>query len=123
MAGVAGVAGVAGEAGEAGVAGEGTITALARRLAERTAGFTGADLLGLCQRAALVALQQRGPVQATQLVPLPPQLVLRAADFDEALCHVAPSVTPSMIARLERWSEARGGSSVTGGAGGGENRS
>ena len=37
-----------------------SVDALAAELAARTARFSGADLLALCQRAAMVALQRLG---------------------------------------------------------------
>ena len=41
-----------------------SVDALAAELAARTARFSGADLLALCQRAAMVALQRLGAAGA-----------------------------------------------------------
>lgn len=98
--------------GAADSASEATIVALARHLAERTAGFTGADLIGLCQRAALIALQQHGPLPVVRSPTAEPdlspaQLVLSSSDFDKALQCVTPSVTAAMLARLKQWRNDR----------------
>ena len=103
---------------------------VAHGMAEATAGFTGADLICLCQRAALVALQRvgsaQGAAQATAGAVLgggatdgcggadevptgaSPLLAVRRADFDEALRQVRPSVTAEMLSQLERWRDMRG---------------
>jgi len=100
---------------------------VAWQLAGRTAGFTGADLNGLCQRAALVALQRsqrRGSLKsrctsadyavyrASGAASPPALLAITAEDFDEALGQVAPSVTSSMLRRLEGWRDQRGGATA-----------
>ncbi len=61
-------------------------------LAARTRGFVGADLKGLCQAAALHALQRQVP----NLQEVPAVLTVTAADFEYALTQVQPSVLRSM---------------------------
>ena len=89
---------------------------------ERTRGFSGADLFGLCQRAAMGAMARAerlrdgasdGHEAGSELEAAPVDLgaiEVRRADFDEALRAATPSVTPAMLRALEAWTEARGSS-------------
>lgn len=105
-----------------------SVDALAAELAARTARFSGADLLALCQRAAMVALQRvstagaegaadadtadamdamdatdeaAGAADAALLVEL------ERADFEQALREVSPSLTGEMLDRLHAWAGSR----------------
>ncbi len=58
-------------------------------LADQTLGFVGADLRGLCQAAAYVALRRQVPDLGS---PIPDSLTVSAADFQQALQQVKPAV-------------------------------
>ncbi|MFQ3678962.1 MAG: AAA family ATPase, partial [Pseudanabaenaceae cyanobacterium] len=61
-------------------------------LAERTRGFVGADLKGLCQAAALHSLQRQVP----SLEAVPAVLTVTMADFEQALTQVRPAALRAM---------------------------
>jgi len=103
-----------------------TVHDLARMLAQRTPGFTGADLTCVCQRAAIVALQRRGmhlgsgraetgseqsreALWAMAGYALP-SLTVSVADFEQALEDTQPSVSKAMLLQLQQWRESRGSS-------------
>ena len=84
---------------------------LAASLADRTDGFSGADLASLCQRAAMHALRRApagGEGGGGSGDDAPSSIILQAADFDAALAVVSPSVTPQMLRALEAWAAAQG---------------
>nr|MDO8079672.1 CDC48 family AAA ATPase [Candidatus Freyarchaeota archaeon] len=61
------------------------------RLADRTEGFSGADLENLCRDAGMAALREKGrDVKEVSL-----------KHFDEALGRVAASITPEMVKQYE----------------------
>ena len=111
-----------GEAGEA--AAIASVDKLANELAARTARFSGADLLALCQRAAMAALQRvgtagaepgaaAGTAGATGTVgPAGAALSveLERPDFEQALREVSPSLTAEMLERLHAWAGSRSSS-------------
>ena len=65
------------------------------RLAERTAGFSGADLVELCERAKQIPFREAILHGSDRPV--------ERADLDEALSRVRPSVTPDSLQRYERF--------------------
>ncbi len=65
------------------------------RLAERTAGFSGADLVELCERAKQIPFREAILHGSDRPVG--------QADLDEALSRVRPSVTPDSLQRYERF--------------------
>ncbi|KAL1523091.1 hypothetical protein AB1Y20_018051 [Prymnesium parvum] len=92
---------------------------LSESLAQRTDGWTGADLASLCQRAAMNALGRSGAFEDAsqdgaprEMEAQPPQsfgeVVVLATDFEAALSSLRPSVTPEMVHALERWGRAQG---------------
>jgi transitional endoplasmic reticulum ATPase len=62
-------------------------------IADRTAGCVGADLKGLCQEAARIALSR----QVTDLEHIPETLRITQWDFDQALQRVKPAVLRSYV--------------------------
>ena len=105
-----------------------SVDALASELAARTARFSGADLLALCQRAAMVALQRLGTagadgaadaagaasaadaasaVDAADAADAALSVELERADFEQALREVSPSLTGEMLDRLRAWAGSR----------------
>ena len=98
-----------------------SVDALASELAARTARFSGADLLALCQRAAMVALQRLGTAgadgaagaastadaadaaNAADAADAALSVELERADFEQALREVSPSLTGEMLDRLRAW--------------------
>ena len=94
---------------------------LARELAARTARFSGADLLALCQRAAMAALQHvgtagaepgaaAGTAGATDTAGAALSVELERPDFEQALREVSPSLTAEMLERLHAWAGSRSSS-------------
>jgi SpoVK/Ycf46/Vps4 family AAA+-type ATPase len=77
---------------------------LARELAARTPRFSGADLVALCQRAAMAALQ-RGAAAAAEAAL---SVELERSDVEQALGEVGPSLTHEMLSRLRAWARSRG---------------
>ncbi|CAN1212408.1 AAA family ATPase [Tumidithrix helvetica PCC 7403] len=75
-------------------------------IADRAHGFVGADLKGLCQTAAMQALQRQVP----NLSQVPDRLEVTKADFDFALKQVHPAVLRSLQIQAPhvRWSEIGG---------------
>jgi transitional endoplasmic reticulum ATPase len=65
------------------------------RLAERTAGFSGADLVELCERAKQIPFREAILHGSDRPV--------EHADLDEALTRVRPSVSPDSLQRYERF--------------------
>ena len=90
----------AGDVGDAALAWAGT-------LAERTDGFTGADVASLCQKAALAALQRQGWGDATDDAADGSSAFgstrVSMSDFLVALEQTSPSVTSEMLASLDAW--------------------
>ena len=110
-----------------------SVDALASELAARTARFSGADLLALCQRAAMVALQRLGTAGADGAADAVGAVAadamdttdttdatgaagaadaalsveLERADFEQALREVSPSLTGEMLDRLHAWAGSR----------------
>ena len=93
-----------------------SVDALASELAARTARFSGADLLALCQRAAMVALQRlgtagadgaAGAAGAADAADAALSVELERADFEQALREVSPSLTGEMLDRLRAWAGSR----------------
>ena len=93
-----------------------SVDALASELAARTARFSGADLLALCQRAAMVALQRlgtagadgaAGAASAADAADAALSVELERADFEQALREVSPSLTGEMLDRLRAWAGSR----------------
>lgn len=70
-------------------------------LADRTDGYSGADIAELCDRAKRSAL-------ARQLAAGTEEQITNA-DFDTALKKVRPSVTPAMLREFEAWRDTRRG--------------
>jgi transitional endoplasmic reticulum ATPase len=62
-------------------------------IADKTAGCVGADLKGLCQEAARIALSR----QVTSLDQIPETLEVSQSDFDQALEKVKPAVLRSYV--------------------------
>ncbi len=62
-------------------------------LADQTLGFVGADIRGLCQAAAYAALRRQVPNLDS---PLPEQMTVTAADFQQALQQIKPAVLRSV---------------------------
>jgi len=86
---------------------------LARELAARTARFSGADLLALCQRAAMAALQRAGTAGtagAAGAAGAALSVELERPDFEQALREVSPSLTAEMLERLHAWAGSRSSS-------------
>jgi transitional endoplasmic reticulum ATPase len=71
-----------------------------RRLAEVSGGFVGADLEILCKEAAMAALRRMLPALELDGGEVTAQLMVAAADFDEALREVEPAATREL--RAER---------------------
>lgn len=67
------------------------------QLVARTDGYSGADLVNLCERAKLV------PYRESVLNGTDRPLDMN--DFEEALRRVRPSVSPESIRRYEQWAE------------------
>jgi transitional endoplasmic reticulum ATPase len=67
--------------------------ALLERIARRTQGFVGADLMELCREAGVAALSRAHPLSALDAGDLSPRCELRVgeADFRAALAGVRPS--------------------------------
>ncbi|MEB3845757.1 MAG: AAA family ATPase, partial [Desulfurococcales archaeon] len=63
-------------------------------IAERTEGYTGADIEALVREAALIAL--RGDLSTT---------IVRMRHFEEALRKVRPSINEQMVRYYEEWLE------------------
>ncbi len=61
-------------------------------VAERTEGFSGADLEALCREAALSAIREN-------------REVVRMEDFEKALKAIKPSITPEVELRYKRFEE------------------
>ena len=80
---------------------------LARELAARTPRFSGADLVALCQRAAMAALQ-RGAAGSALAAEAALSVELERSDFEQALGEVGPSLTEEMLSRLRAWARSRG---------------
>ncbi len=64
-------------------------------LAERTAGLSGADLVGLCERAKDLPYEREITMQSPQCIEPP--------DIDAVLATVRPSVSAAMLARYEKF--------------------
>jgi len=64
-------------------------------LAARTEGYSGADLVNLCERAKLIPYRES--VESGSDRPL------ACADLDEALRRVRPSVSPESLRKYEQW--------------------
>jgi len=119
--------------GEAAAGAIESVDSLAGELAARTARFSGADLLALCQRAAMVALQRLGAADADGAAGAADAVAadamdttdatdatgaagaadaalsveLERADFEQALREVSPSLTGEMLDRLHAWAGSR----------------
>ncbi len=81
-----------------------------KALAEITHGFVGADIKGLCQSAAYIALDR----QVTDLKSIPETLLVQQADLMAALQKIKPAVLRSLILESPQvqWSEIGGLESV-----------
>jgi AAA family ATPase len=79
---------------------------LAKDLAHRTSGFTGADISSLCQQAAMSAMARAGshPDLNEQ------QFCVDRHDFEQVLLKLQPSVTPKMLQGLASWAATKGSS-------------
>jgi len=83
------------------------------KLADATHGFVGADLAALCREAAMNALRRILP-KINLDEPLPPgvleELVVTAADFDEALRRAEPSAMREVYLEIPkvRWDDIGG---------------
>ena len=75
----------------------------AEALAAATPRFTGADLLSLCQKAALGALRREDESGAGSGAAM-----LSRADFETALASVRPSLSEEQVREHRAWSQARG---------------
>jgi SpoVK/Ycf46/Vps4 family AAA+-type ATPase len=64
-------------------------------LAEKTEGYSGADLVNLCERAKLIPYRQSVLEGCDR--------ALTVADFDQALGRVRPSVSAATVRRHEQW--------------------
>lgn len=67
------------------------------RLVARSDGYSGADLVNLCERAKLIPYRE-SVLDGTDRP-------LRESDFDEAMRRVRPSVSRESIHRYEQWAE------------------
>ena len=79
---------------------------LANDLAARTPRFSGADLVALCQRAAMLALQRSG-AEGRVAGATTTSIQLDRDDFHAALREVAPSLSHEMLLRLRAWARSR----------------
>ena len=71
-------------------------------LAHSTAGYSGAEIVSICQKAGYAALEEQ--VRSNQ-----PQRI-GAIHFDIALAQILPQVTPEMATRYRDWGkQANGG--------------
>lgn len=83
-------------------------------LAERTHGFTGADLNAVCREAAMAALRRQVPELSLSSGPVPYEALMAMdvgmADFDEALTEVSPSGLREVAVETPnvRWDEVGG---------------
>jgi SpoVK/Ycf46/Vps4 family AAA+-type ATPase len=87
------------------------LRALAQQFAWQTHGFTGADLICVCQRAALFALQRYESMKGNEVQThhvIEDLAKVSVEDLRNALLQVQPSVSPEMLAHLERWRDAQG---------------
>ncbi|BES81563.1 CDC48 family AAA ATPase [Pyrodictium abyssi] len=67
------------------------------KIAEKTEGYTGADLEAVCREAAMIAVRE-----AFKKNKKPTTTVVRMEHFEKALKAVQPSLTPEDIRRYER---------------------
>ncbi|HID40776.1 MAG TPA: AAA family ATPase, partial [Pyrodictium sp.] len=67
------------------------------KIAERTGGYTGADLEAVCREAAMIAVRE-----AFKKNKKPATTVVKMEHFEKALKAVQPSLTPEDIRRYER---------------------
>ncbi|KSW12161.1 AAA family ATPase [Pyrodictium occultum] len=67
------------------------------KIAEKTEGYTGADLEAVCREAAMIAVRE-----AFRKGAKPLSTVVRMEHFEKALKAVQPSLTPEDIRRYER---------------------
>ena len=68
-------------------------------LAEKTDGYSGAEIVDMCQRASFAALKQQEDTGVSQQVS--------RQHFETALADMAPMTTPEMLLGFEAWA-ARG---------------
>ena len=68
-------------------------------LVARTEGYSGADIVNICQRAKLYPYSES--IQTGEDRPVSRE------DFEEAFRTAKPSVTPSMLKRFEEWAQRR----------------
>ena len=67
----------------------------AQWLAEKTDGYTGAELVSICQKAGFAALEDQEQTGETQKIS--------CRHFEVALAEIERQVTPEMRARYEQW--------------------
>lgn len=68
-------------------------------LVQRSDGFSGADIVNICQRAKLYPYREA--VESGEDRPV------SRADFEQAMRGAKPSVTPAMLRRFEQWATQR----------------
>ena len=71
----------------------------AEELAERTDGYSGAEIVDICQRASFAALKEQEDTGISQQIT--------RQHFQLAITEVAPMTTPEMLSSFEAWA-ARG---------------
>ena len=80
------------------------------RIVQQTDGYSGSDMAGLCREAAMGPIRDDGMREAL-LEDRGKALALRAisaADFDDALCQVRPSVSAKELDAFEEWNRLFG---------------
>lgn len=68
-------------------------------LVQRSDGFSGADIVNICQRAKLYPYREA--IQTGEDRPV------SSADFEQAMRGAKPSVTPAMLRRFDEWAAKR----------------
>ncbi|CCW72191.1 unnamed protein product [Phytomonas sp. Hart1] len=77
------------------------------RVAEMTAGYSGADLRLLCREAAMGPLREMTSHELSEITQKDLRLV-NASDFKQALRRIKPSVGPSEVRRYTEWNQQYG---------------
>lgn len=71
------------------------------KVAEKTDGYSGADMAEICRRAKKMAINRQIESEQDEFVT--------AADFEKALSIVSPSVRPESLAEYEQWRDSLSG--------------
>ncbi len=71
----------------------------AEDIAVKTDGYSGAEVVDICQRASFAALKEQEDTGISQQI--------NRQHFDSAIAEVAPMTTPKMLSSLEAWAARR----------------